>query len=64
MLAAERQNIVRRGAGGLGGGEDRLLVVLQDREILSHILRVIRTRVIGDPKLRAKERRRQFRDLS
>ena len=64
MLAAERQNIVRRGAGGRGGGEDRLLVVLQDREILSHILRVIRTRVIGGPKLRAKERRRQFRDLS
>ena len=64
MLAAERQSIVRRGAGGRGGGEDRLLVVLQDREILSHILRVIRTRVIGDPKLRAKERRRQFSDLS
>jgi hypothetical protein len=31
---------------------------------LSHILRVIRTRVIGDPKLRAKERRANFSDLS
>ena len=64
FFAAERQNEIRRGARGGGCGEDRFLVVFQDREILSHILRMIGTRIIGDAEFGAKERSRQFRDLS
>ena len=64
FFAAERQNEIRRGARGGGGGEDRFLVVLQDRKILSHILRVIGTRIIGDAEFGAKERCRQFGNLS
>jgi hypothetical protein len=56
-LATERQNEIRRGARSGGGGEDRLLIVLEDREILCDVLSVIWPRLVADSKLGAKESR-------
>ena len=55
FFAAERQNEIRRGARSGGGGEDRFLIVLEDREILCDVLSVIWPRLVADSKLCAKE---------
>jgi hypothetical protein len=58
----------REERGGLGrfgcGGEDRLLVGLQDGKPGCEILRVIRARLVGDAKIGAEECCSDFGDLS
>ena len=55
-LRALKSREERGGLGRLGcGGEDRLLVGLQDRKPGREILRVIRARLVGDAKIGAEE---------
>ncbi len=64
-LRALKSGEERGGLGCLGcGGEDRLLVGLQDGQPGREILRVIRARLVGDAKIGAEESGSEFGDLS
>ena len=62
-LRALKSREERGGLGRLGcGGEDRLLVGLQDGKPGREILRVIRARLVGDAKIGAEESGSEFGD--
>ena len=62
LLRALKSREERGGFGRLGcGGEDRLLVGLQNGKPGREILRVIRARLVGDAKIGAEESGSKFR---